>query len=115
MSARSVRWSIVAGGAAVVVAVVGGALLRPVTTATTDAGVAVECVGVADESACAAWGASVLEAGPGIRVFDPEDLERVRLGRSILGLFGECRAEYFLGRYEDSAAARETVPCAADQ
>jgi hypothetical protein len=102
--------------AALVVAVVAtvavaALLLRPTATAVTGDGVAVECTGV-DPATCAAWAESVLADGPGIHTFDPEDLERVRLGRSILGLFGDCQAEYLIGRYDD-VAARETVTCPA--
>jgi hypothetical protein len=100
-------------GVALVVAaaVVAGLLLllRPTGTATALDGVAVECVGV-DSAGCAAWTELVLAGGPGIHTFDPDDLERVRLGRAVLGVFGDCRAEYFLGRYAD-AVASETVAC----
>ena len=72
-------------------------VLRPSATVTTPAGLAVECAGI-DESACAAWADAVLADGPGIHTFDPEELERVRLGRSVLGLVGACQAEYFLGQ-----------------
>lgn len=84
-------------------------LLRPTGTTTTPGGVAVECVGV-DAAECAIWAESTLADGPGIHTFDPEDLERVRLSHSFLGLFGDCQAEYFLGRY-DEAVAREIVDC----
>lgn len=89
-------------------------ILRPSTTVTTSGGLAIECAGIGDESACAAWAEAVLADGPGIHTFDPEDLEGVRLGRSVLGLVGECQAEYFLGRFGDEVAAREPVPCPAE-
>ena len=88
------------------------ALAGPSTTVTV-AGVTVECANTADETRCAAWAASVLEDGPGIHTFDPDDLERVRLSRSFLGLAGDCQAEYFVGRSED-AVANETVACPDD-
>jgi hypothetical protein len=94
------------------IGVIGTLLLRPTSTTTTSAGVTVECIG-GDEAECAAWAASVLADGPGVHTFDPEDLERVRVGRSILGLVGDCQAEYFLGRFDD-VAARERVPCPGD-
>jgi hypothetical protein len=100
--------AVVALAAALLVAAL---LLRPTATATTTGGVAVECPGIGDAGACADWAETVLEDGPGIHTFDPEDLERLRLGRSVLGILGECQAEYFLGRYEDQVAARETVTC----
>jgi hypothetical protein len=102
---------LVAGAILVVAAAaVGGALaMRPTGTATTPDGVAVACIGV-EAAGCEAWAASVLADGPGIHTFDPEDLERVRLSRSVLGLFGDCQAEYFGDRY-DEAVARETVDC----
>jgi hypothetical protein len=78
---------------------------------TTSGGLVVECAGIGDETACAAWAEAVLADGPGIHTFDPEDLDGVRLGRSVLGLAGECQAEYFLGRFGDEVAAREPVPC----
>jgi len=86
-------------------------ILRSSATVTTRGGLAVECAGIGDEAACAAWAETVLANGPGIHTFDPEDLEGVRLGRSVLGLVGECQAEYFLGRFGDEVAAREPVPC----
>ncbi len=94
--------------AALVVAVL---LLRPSATVTTAGGLAVECAGIGDEPACEAWAAAVLADGPGIHTFDPDDLEGVRLSRSILGLIGDCQAEYFVGRFGEEAVARETVPC----
>lgn len=114
---RRRRAGIAIGAVASVVAVtaalvMGMALLQPVSTAVTAAGLEVECSGM-DEAACATWAESVLGDGPGIHTFDPADLERVRLGRSFLGLFGDCQAEYVLGRFDD-VAARETVPCPAD-
>jgi hypothetical protein len=87
-------------------------LARPSTTVTV-AGVTVECANTADETWCAAWADSVLADGPGIHTFDPDDLERVRLSRTFLGLAGDCQAEYFVGRSED-AAANETVACPDD-
>jgi hypothetical protein len=101
--------AVAVGVAVVVIAVLAFVLSTAATTVTTDE-IAVECVGV-DEEACAQWAASVLEAGPGIRTFDPDDLERVRLSQPFLGIFGECRAEYFVERDEDDPAARESVPC----
>jgi hypothetical protein len=56
----------------------------------------------------------VLADGPGMHTFDPDDLERVRLGRSVLGLMGDCQAEYFVGRFGGEAVARQTVPCPDD-
>ncbi len=97
--------------ALVVTLVVAVLLLRPSATVTTSSGITVECAGIGDESACTAWVEAVLADGPGIHTFDPEDLEGVRLGRSVLGLVGECQAEYFLGRFGDEVAAREPVPC----
>lgn len=91
--------------------VVAALLLRPTSTVTMSGGLSVECAGIGDESACAAWAETVLADGPGIHTFDPEDLEGVRLRRSVLGLVGECRAEYFLGRFGDDVAASEAVPC----
>jgi hypothetical protein len=79
-------------------------------TAVTTDGIAVECVGI-DEAACAFWAESVMAEGPGIRTFDPDDLVRIRLSQPILGLIGECQAEYFVGRDDDETAAREAVPC----
>ncbi len=97
---------------ALVATLVGAVLiLRPSATVTTIGGLAVECAGIGDEAACAAWAEAVLADGPGIHTFDPEDLDGVRLGRSVLGLLGECQAEYFLGRFGDEVAAREPVPC----
>jgi hypothetical protein len=93
-------------------AVLALALVRPSTTVAV-AGVTVECANTADESRCAAWAESVLEDGPGIHTFDPDDLERVRLSRSLLGLAGDCQAEYFVGRSEDPVA-NETVACPGD-
>jgi hypothetical protein len=98
--------------AGIAVGVLASWILRAGSTAVTPAHVTVECIGV-DGQACAAWADSVLADGPGIHTFDPEALESVRLSRSILGLFGDCQAEYFLGRY-DEAAGRETVPCPDD-
>ena len=95
-------------GAAVLV--VGLILYRPMGTATTPGGVPVVCDGV-DSVACAEWANAVLAEGPGLRTFDPEALERVRLSHTFLGIFGDCQAEYFLGRFQDEAAARETVAC----
>ena len=106
-----VAGAIVAMGAALVV---GAFLLRPTSTATTASGVTVECAGVADDSACAAWAATVLADGPGMHTFDPDDLEHVRLGRSVFGLIGDCRAEYFVGRFGGEPVARETVACPSD-
>jgi hypothetical protein len=97
--------------ALVAVVVVMTLLLRPSATVTTGGGLTVECAGIGDESACAAWAEDVLAEGPGIRTFDPGDLEGVRLGRSVLDLLGECQAEYFLGRFGDDVAAREPVRC----
>jgi hypothetical protein len=86
-------------------------LVRPSATVTTSGGLAVECAGIGAEAECAAWAETVLADGPDIHTFDPDDLEGVRLGRSVLGLIGECQAEYFLGRFGDEAAAREPVAC----
>ena len=91
--------------------VVAAVVLRPTSTATTADGLAVDCAGIGDGAACAAWAEAVLADGPGIHTFDPDDLERVRLGRTILGLFGDCQAEYFVGRFGTEAVARESVPC----
>jgi hypothetical protein len=107
------RWALLAAALAVAAAVgAGSLLLRPTATTTTSAGLTIECIGV-DKAACAEWAASVLADGPGIHTFDHDDLERARLSRSFLGLFGDCRAEYFLGRYDD-ASASESVPCPGD-
>jgi hypothetical protein len=108
------RAALVTTVTAVVVAAIALVILlgRSATTVTSD-GVEVECA-VTDEATCATWADSVLADGPGIQTFDPDDLERVRVARSVLGLFGECQAEYFLGRYDD-AAARESVPCPGDR
>lgn len=107
------RGALIIGAIAALVAalVVAMLLLRPSATVTTAGGLAVECAGIGDEPACEAWAAAVLADGPGIHTFDPDDLEGVRLSRSILGLAGDCQAEYFLGRFGDEAAERETVPC----
>ena len=96
---------------ALVIAVV---LLRPTATATTIGGLTVECLGLGDEPACAEWADTVMADGPGIHTFEPDDLERVRLGRSVFGHMGECQAEYFVGRFGSEAVARETVPCPRD-
>ena len=87
-------------------------ILRPSATVTTSGGLAVECAGIGDEAACAAWAEAVLADGPGIHTFDPEDLDGVRLGRSVLGLLGEyvARAKNFLGRFGDQAATSPAPP-----
>jgi hypothetical protein len=105
--------ALVIGGVLALVAalVVATLFTRPSATVTTAGGLTVECAGIGDEPTCAAWAEAVLADGPGIRIFDPEDLEGVRLGRSVLGLLGDCQAEYFLGRFEEEVAAREPVPC----
>lgn len=105
------RAALAIGTLAAVAVALGAAffLLRPTSTTTMPDDVAVECVGV-EAAGCEAWAASVLADGPGIHTFDPEDLERVRLSHSVLGLFGDCQAEYFVDRYDD-AVARETVDC----
>lgn len=109
---RSRATLIIGATAALVTAlVVAVLLLRPSATVTTAGGLAVECAGIGDEAVCAAWASTVLADGPGIHTFDPDDLEGVRLGRSILGVAGDCQAEYFLGRFRDEVAERETVPC----
>ncbi len=92
-----------------IVAVAGMILLRSTSTTTGPGGVAVECVGVS-ATGCEAWAASVLADGPATHTIDPDDLERVRLSHAVLGVVGDCQAEYFIGRY-DEAAARETVAC----
>jgi hypothetical protein len=97
--------------ALVVAVAVTVVLLRPTATVTTSGGLRVECAGIGEEPACAAWAEAVLADGPGIHTFDPDELEGVRLGRSVLGLWGECRAEYFLGRFGDDVVAQEQVPC----
>jgi hypothetical protein len=107
------RAALVVGAVLALVAVLVAAmlLLRPSAKVTITGGLAVECAGIGDASACAEWAEAVLANGPGIHTVDPEDIDGVRLGRSILGLVGECQAEYFLGRFGDEAAAREPVPC----
>lgn len=111
MTRSRVSLAVGVGLALVATLVVASLLVRPSATVTTSGGLAVECAGVGDEVACAAWAEAVLADGPAIRTFDPEDLEGVRLGRSVLGLVGECQAEYFLGRFANEVAARESVPC----
>jgi len=103
----------VAGGIALaaVVMVLGAVLLRPTSTAVVD-GVAIECDGVGSTDACAAWAATRLAEGPGIRTFDPADLERLRLTRPF-PLPGACTAEYYVGRDPNDPAARETGDCPA--
>jgi hypothetical protein len=91
--------------------IVAAVVLRPTSMATTTSGLAVTCAGIGDGAACAAWAEAVLADGPGIHTFDPEDLERVRLGRSVFDAFGDCQAEYFVERFGTEAVARETVPC----
>jgi hypothetical protein len=107
------RLALVAGAVLAVAAalVIGLLLFRPVATATMRGNVAVECVGIGSDDACAAWANSVLADGPGIHTFDPDDLERVRLSTSVLDLVGDCTAEYFVGRFGSEPVARETVPC----
>jgi hypothetical protein len=99
------------GLALVAILVFATLLVRPSATVRSAGGLAVECAGIGDEPTCAAWAEAVLADGPGIHTFDPEDLESVRLGRSFLGILGDCQAEYFLGRFGEEAAAREPVPC----
>lgn len=113
MSGR-VRWpaALAVGLALAALVIAAGAIvLRPTSNATVE-GIAIECDGVGSADACGAWAVSQLERGPGIRVFDPEDLQRVRLVRPF-PLPGTCRAEYFVGRDPDSAVATETVDCPA--
>lgn len=90
--------------------------LRPPARATSavDPDVTIVCSASSgvDEAACATWGDGILAAGPPSTTFEMVDLVRLELSKAFVGFgFGECEAEYFLGRYPDSAVWTETVDC----
>lgn len=104
--------------AVVVVALVGtGAFLvaRPPTlvASAVDRDVTIECAASsgADEAACLAWGDRILAEGAPTTTFEAEDLVRLRLDRSLLGLGVSCRAEWFLSRYPGDVAWAEELDC----
>lgn len=89
---------------------VGLTVARPTVSVTTSDGVVTECVGVGTAAACEGWASLVLADGPGVHVFDPADLVRVRLTTPAFGI-GECRAAYYISREPDDPAAGEPIPC----
>lgn len=94
---------------AALVAVVALVVLRP-TAGTAVGEVAVRCEGIGSTEACADWARHVLDAGPGLHTFDPEDVVELRLHRPFL-VPGACDVEYFVGRERDEPAGREEVDC----
>lgn len=101
----------------VLVAVLAGAwvVARPgVSVASTvNAAVTIECTGATGigADACGEWGDATLTEDRAPRTFEREDLRRLRIDRSLLGLGGECRVEWFLWRYPDSPAWSDEVAC----
>jgi hypothetical protein len=110
------RVLIVAAGVGLLVLLGLGAwqVLRPPVRAAAgaDPDVTVVCAAASglEQAACAAWGDEILAAGPPSTTFEMEDLERLELSRSLLGL-GDCQVAYFLGRYPDDAAWTEATDC----
>lgn len=80
---------------------------------TVNEAVTIECTGATGVTGdrCRAWGDAVLAEDAAPRTFEREDLRRLRLDRSALGLGNECRAEWFLSRYADSAVWADEVAC----
>lgn len=101
----------------VLVAVLAGAwvVVRPnVSVASTvNRAVTIECTGATGMGAdgCGEWGDAILTEDRAPRTFEREDLRRVRIDRSLLGLGGECRVEWFLTRYPDRSAWSDEVAC----
>jgi hypothetical protein len=90
-------------------------VLRPATSvvSTVDRDVTVECGASAavDETACRAWGDAILAEGSPTTTFEAQDVVRLRLDRSMLGIGETCHAEWYLGRYPDDVAWSEPVDC----
>lgn len=101
----------------VVLLVAGGAVwfvfLRPGVSvaASVDPDVTIECGASLDldEDGCRGLGDTVLAGGPPTTTFELEDVARIRIDGGFLG--GDCRVEYFLGRYPDDVAWTEDGTC----
>jgi hypothetical protein len=80
---------------------------------TAMAAVTIECDAWtgATVDGCRAWGDRLLASGPPSRTFNMEDLERLRLSGTPLGL-GACRVAYYLGRDLDRPVWNEETDCA---
>ena len=110
------RAVIIAAGVVLLLLVGIGAwqVLRSPVRATSgvDPDVTIVCAAASglEQEACAAWGDEILAAGPPSTTFELEDLERLELARSLLGL-GDCQVAFFLGRYPDDAAWTEATDC----
>lgn len=105
-------WIAAAVAALAVLLVLWGVLLRTGANASVD-GVVVEC-GAATGSGtdqCRDWGTAILAAGPGARVFEVEDVERIAIDRELFGLGDTCSVAWFIGRYPDRPALTEEVAC----
>ena len=104
-------------GAVVLVAAIAVAvlLLRPPVDVASevDPDVTISCaasVGLA-EVACRERGDAILGDGPPSFTFEMEDLARLELDRSLLGLGSDCTAAYFIERYPDQAVFTDEVAC----
>lgn len=106
-------------GAAVAVLVLVGAtaylVLRPSVEAAsaTDPGVVVECSAATGVSAdaCRAWGDEVLARGAPSHTFEMDDLARLVLDRSMLGLGPTCDVSYFISRDAQNRVWHQEVAC----
>lgn len=107
----------VAMAVAVAVFAIGGAwmVVRPGASvaSTVNQAVTIECTGATGVSAetCRAWGDAVLADDAAPPTFEREDLGRLRLDRSLLGLGDECRADWFVSRYPDKPVWSGEAPC----
>lgn len=99
-------------GVAIAVAVV---VLRPPVPVVSEADVdvTISCaasIGL-DDAACRELGDEILRDGPPSFTFEMDDLARLELDRSWLGLGSECTAAYFIERYPDMAVFSDGVEC----
>lgn len=106
-------------GAAVAVLVLVGAtaylVLRPSVEAAsaTAPGVVVECSAASGVSAdaCRPWGDEVLARGAPSHTFEMDDLARIVLDRSMLGLGPTCDVSYFISRDAQNRVWHQEVAC----
>ena len=108
--------TVIAIGVALVAALAGACVAaRPgVSVASTvDEAVRIECTGATGigADACGEWGDAILTEDRAPRTFEREDLRRLRIDRSLLGLGPECRVDWFLSRYPDDPAWSDEVAC----
>lgn len=120
---RALGWGIIAPMARIGLVVLGVLLvaaavawfviLRPGVSvaASEDPDVTIECTASLglDEDGCRGLGDAVLAGGPPTTTFELEDVARIRIDGGPFG--GDCRVEYFLGRYPDEVAWTQEGAC----